>query len=274
MGPRLRPPARSFLASRTTEGARVLVDSHAHLDSDRAPASAEELIAEAAAVGVERIVAIGTGRESSERTIEIARRHAGVSAVIGTHPHDADGYSRDDDAWISALGEDPEVVAIGECGLDYFRDLSDRAAQRRAFSAQIGIARDLGLPVVVHSRAAEDDTLAVLRSEAAGHPVVLHCFGMPGRIDEVLAEGWMVSFAGNVTFAKADDLRAAARLVPEERLVVETDAPYLTPVPKRGSPNRPAYVRHTLDALAAVRGVDPAELARATTANANRVLGR
>lgn len=196
-----------------------------------------------------------------------------MSAIIGVHPHDADRFGPDDEAWIRDLGADPEVVGIGECGLDYFRELSDRGAQRRAFSAQIGIARDLGLPIVIHSREAADDTIEVLRTEAAGHPVILHCFGMPAKIDDVLAEGWNVSFAGNVTFKKADELRTAARLVPEDRLLVETDSPYLAPVPMRGKPNRPAYVGHTLDAIAQVRGVDPAELARITTANAHRVFG-
>lgn len=222
---------------------------------------------------MERIVAIGTGRASSERTIETAERHPGVSAVIGVHPHDADAYSSDDDVWIRDLSQHAEVVGIGECGLDYHRDLSARAAQRRAFSAQIAIARDAGLPIVIHSRAAAEDTLTVLRSEAAEHPVILHCFGMPEHIDEVLAEGWMVSFAGNVTFSRADDLRAAARLVPEDRLLVETDSPYLAPVPMRGKPNRPAYVRHTLELVASVRGVDTTDLARATSANAARVFG-
>jgi TatD DNase family protein len=243
------------------------------LDSTSAAAPAAELIAEAEAAGVERIVAIGTGLDSSEQAIALAHRHPGVSAVIGVHPHDADRFGPDDERWIRELGSDTDVVGVGECGLDYFRDLSDHAAQRRAFSAQIGIARDLGLPIDIHSRAAEQDTLDVLRSEAAGHPVVLHCFGMPGRIDDVLSEGWTVSFAGNVTFKKADDLRAAARLVPEDHLLVETDSPYLAPVPMRGKPNRPAYVRYTLEAIAEIRGTDPEELARTTTANAHRVFG-
>ncbi len=222
---------------------------------------------------MERIVAIGIGRESSDRVIGLARAHAGVSAVIGVHPHDADGFGPDDEAWIRERAGEPEVVGIGECGLDYYRDLSDRTTQRRAFSAQITIARDVGLPVVVHSREATADTIDVLRSEAADHAVVLHCFGMPDRIDDVLAEDWLVSFAGNVTFKTADELRAAARLVPDDRLLVETDSPYLTPVPLRGRPNRPAYVRHTLEAIARVRGVEPDALARTTTANAERVFG-
>lgn len=266
------PPVRYSHVSKRSRAA-ALVDSHAHLDSASGAAPADELIAEAADAGVERIVAIGTGQESSERAIALSHQHPGVSAIIGVHPHDADRFGPDDEVWIRDLGADPEVVGIGECGLDYFRELSDRGAQRRVFSAQIGIARDLGLPIVIHSREAADDTIEVLRTEAAGHPVILHCFGMPAKIDDVLAEGWNVSFAGNVTFKKADELRTAARLVPEDRLLVETDSPYLAPVPMRGKPNRPAYVGHTLDAIAQVRGVDPAELARITTANAHRVFG-
>jgi len=189
------------------------------------------------------------------------------------HPHDADGFSAEDEAWIRELAAAPEVVGIGECGLDYFRGTSDPSAQREAFVSQIGIARELSLPVVVHARAATEDTIATLGQHADGLDVVLHCFGMPERVEDVAEAGWYASFAGNVTFARADDLREAARAIPEDRLLLETDSPYLAPVPKRGKPNRPAWVVHTLERVAQVRGATAAALEQATDRNAARVFG-
>ena len=163
------------------------------------------------------------------------------------------------------------MVAIGECGLDYHREGAAREAQARAFAAQIGLARDAGLPVVVHTRDAEDDTLDLLEREAAGHPVVLHCFSMPGRAAQVAERGYYTSFAGQLTFPKARDLQDAARGLPDAGLLVETDAPYLAPVPRRGRPNRPANVAHTLRFLAGLRATAPEALDALTTANARRV---
>jgi TatD DNase family protein len=230
-------------------------------------------VAEAAAAGVERIVTIGVGRASSERAIALAERHPEVFAAIGVHPHDADGWSPADEAWIRELAAHPRVVAVGECGLDFYRDHARPEAQRRAFASQIGIARDAGLPLVIHTRQATDETLAILAAEADGHPVVLHCFSMPERLDEVTERGYMVSFAGQVTYNNAADLQAAARRAPADRLLVETDSPYLAPVPRRGRPNRPANAAHTLRFLATLRGVGAEDLDDLTTANAARVFG-
>jgi TatD DNase family protein len=163
------------------------------------------------------------------------------------------------------------AVAVGETGLDYFRDYAPRASQRSLFDRQIALAADLGLPVVVHSRAAEEDTAAAL--EATDGTVVLHCFSSPGLLEPALERGWYVSFAGNVTYPKASDLREAARAVPSERLLAETDSPYLAPQPVRGLRNEPAFVVHTLAALAEVRGEDAAELARQIDANATAAFG-
>jgi TatD DNase family protein len=221
---------------------------------------------------VERIVTIGVGRASSVRAIALAEAHPEVSAAIGIHPHDAARYTPADDVWLRELGSHPAVVAIGECGLDYHRNLSPPHAQRRAFDAQIGVAIECGKPLVIHTRDAADDTLAQLAG-AGGHPVVLHCFSLPERLDEVLARGYMTSFAGQVTYRKATDLQDAARRVPDDRLLVETDSPYLAPVPRRGRPNRPANVAHTLRFLAELRGVEPDALDAVTTANAARVFG-
>lgn len=220
-----------------------------------------------------RIVTIGVGRSSSEDALALAERHEEVYAAVGVHPHDADGFTDADLDWIRDLGAHPKVVAVGECGLDNFRDHARPENQRRAFSAQIGVARDLGLPLVIHTREASDETLDILAREAGDHPVILHCFSMPERLDEVAERGYVLSFAGQVTFPRSVELQRAARDAPADRLLVETDSPYLTPVPRRGRPNRPANVAHTLRFVADVRGVTAAELDELTTANAARVFG-
>lgn len=231
------------------------------------------MVAEARAAGVERIVTIGVGRASSERAVALAEVHPEVYAAVGVHPHDADAYTPADDAWIRELAAHPKVVAIGECGLDYFRDRAEPAAQARAFAAQIGLARETGLPVVVHTREAGQDTVALLDREAGDHPVVLHCFSLPERLAEVAERGWYVSFAGQLTYPRNTDLHTAARDAPADRILVETDSPYLAPVPRRGRPNRPANVVHTLRVLAALRGSTEEELDALTTANARRCFG-
>lgn len=219
------------------------------------------------------MIAIGVGRASSERTIALAEAHPQVRCAIGVHPYDADAYGPDDEAWIRDLAAHPAVVAIGECGLDHHRPNAAPEAQRRAFASQIRIARAAELPLVVHTRDAARETLDLLAAEADGHPVVMHCFSIPEHLDEVVARGWMTSFAGQVTYPKATDLQAAARAVPEELLLVETDSPYLSPAPRRGRPNRPANLAHTLRFIAALRGAGEAELDARTTANAARVFG-
>lgn len=248
-----------------------VVDSHAHLTSCDAPVA--ELLAEARAAGVMRVVTIGCGEESSREAVALAGTHTEVWAAVGVHPHDASGWTAADADWIRELAADPRVVAIGECGLDYHYDRSPRDAQERAFRDQIGLARELGRPLVVHTREAADDTIRILREDAAGMAVVLHCFSLPDRVDVVAAEGWYASFAGPISFPRSDDLRAAAAALPADRILVETDSPYLAPVPRRGRPNRPAYVAHTLAAVAAARGVDIEEADAFTTANAARVFG-
>ncbi len=234
---------------------------------------AAELVAEAAAAGVERIVAIGVGRASSERAVTLSREHPGVRAAVGVHPNDADGFTEADLVWLAELAALPEVVAIGECGLDHYRDHARPDAQRRAFSAQIGLAREVGLPLVIHTRDAARETLDVLAAEADGHPVVLHCFSLTDHLDEVVERGYMLSLAGPVTFPRSTDLQEAARRIPGNLLLVETDSPYLAPVPRRGRPNRPANVAHTLRFVAGLRGVPEGELDALTSANAARVFG-
>lgn len=213
---------------------------------------------------------IGVGRGSAERAVALSEEHPQVHAAVGVHPHDADAFTAADEGWILELSRHPKVVAIGECGLDFYRDHAARPAQRRAFSAQIGLARQAGLPVVVHTRDAADETLAMLAAEAGGLSVVMHCFSMPERLDEVVERGYMLSFAGQVTYANADALRQAAAAAPDELLLLETDSPYLAPVPRRGRPNRPANVAHTLRAVARLRGVAEEDLDELTTRNAAR----
>lgn len=248
-----------------------MVDSHTHLGScEAAPA---QLVDEARESGVTHIVTIGCGQRSSEEALALCDEFAEVYAAIGVHPHDADSFRRADEEWIGELAQHPKVVAIGECGLDYYRDHARPQAQQRAFVTQIGLARELGLPVVVHTRDADDDTLAILDREASGHSVILHCFSMSGRVDEVVERGYLTSFAGQLTYNSAKDLQEAARAIPPQLLLVETDAPYLAPVPRRGKPNRPAYVQHTVEFLAELRGEDPDAVAALTSANAARVFG-
>jgi TatD DNase family protein len=192
---------------------------------------------------------------------------------VGVHPNDADGFTEADLVWLAELAALPEVVAIGECGLDHYRDHARPDAQRRAFSAQIGLAREVGLPLVIHTRDAARETLDVLAAEADGHPVVLHCFSLTDHLDEVVERGYMLSLAGPVTFPRSTDLQEAARRIPGDLLLVETDSPYLAPVPRRGRPNRPANVAHTLRFVAGLRGVPEGELDALTSANAARVFG-
>jgi TatD DNase family protein len=220
-------------------------------------------------------VTIGVGRATSERALALADAHPQVHAAIGVHPHHADAYGPEDAAWLRELAAHPKVVAIGECGLDYYRDRSSRTAQRRCFVDQAALAQELGLALVIHSRDAAEDTLAVLAGAAdpARAPVVMHCFSMPEHAEAVAERGYYTSFAGQLTYSNAKDLQEAARVLPAERLLVETDAPYLAPVPRRGRPNRPANVAHTLRFLAGLRGEEVEDLDRLTTANAARAFG-
>jgi len=248
----------------------TLIDSHCHLEMLDDPSWAVE---QARAAGVETVVSIGIDVASSKLAIGFAERCEGVYATVGLHPHDAGTW---DDALRGALEElaaHPRVVAIGECGLDFYRDLSPRDAQRRAFSAQIALARRAGLPLVVHVREAGEEAMAQLAEEARDLTVVMHCFSLPQYVDACNARGYYASFAGNVTYKNAGDLRAAAARVREDRLMVETDAPFLSPVPNRGNSNVPAWVAHTAAVVGEARGWDAARVAAVTTANARRFFG-
>lgn len=248
-----------------------MVDTHCHLDSCK-PADAE-LVARARSLGVTRIATVGMDPDTNPRALAAARELEGVSAIVGRHPNAAAGWRDSDIEEIERAADAPGVVAVGETGLDYHRDRAPREDQLHAFEAQLDLARRVGLPVVIHTRAADDDTMAVLADGSDGVTVVLHCFSMADRVDEAVERGYLCSFAGNVTYPSAKDLQEAARRVPDELLLVETDAPYLTPVPMRGEPNEPAHVTHTAELVASLRGVEYAELERTVEANAARVFG-
>ena len=229
-----------------------MIDSHTHLDSC-APDDAA-LVAAATQAGVNRILTIGQDGETGRAALAAAEAFPQVFAAIGHHPNQATGFDDHHLAELQALAAHEQCRAIGETGLDYFRDYAPRADQERAFFAQIELARAVAKPLVIHTRAAEDDTIAALRSRADGVAVILHCFSMPERLDECLAEGWWISFAGNVTYPKNEELAAAAGRVPDDRILVETDAPYLTPQPMRKERNQPAYVTETARFVADQRG--------------------
>jgi TatD DNase family protein len=222
-----------------------LIDTHAHLGEDAA-----EVLARARDAGVTRVIDVATTVAGSRETLARAEQYDGVYACLGVHPHDASDPGDLDE--LRELLAHPRAVAVGETGLDYYRDYAPHDAQQRVFDAQLTLAREIGKPVVIHTRNADDDT----RERLLAHdgPVVLHCFSSPGLLDAALERRWYVSLAGNVTYKNAYDLRAAARRVPVDRLLAETDSPYLAPQPVRGKRNEPAYVVHTYAALAELHG--------------------
>jgi TatD DNase family protein len=245
-----------------------MIDTHCHLCDKRFDKDREAVLVRAQEAGVTHLVEIAYAPELVAKAHALAREHAHVYLCVGVHPSES-GRVLDD--YLPALRDHarhPRVVAIGETGLDCYRDYAPRADQERAFHAQIDLARATSKPLVIHTRAAEDDTVETLKARAHGLQVIMHCFSMPDRLDECLAEGWWISFAGNVTYPKATDLAEAAERVPDDRLLVETDAPYLTPQVVRKERNQPAFVTHTARFVAERRGVAYEELERLVEANA------
>lgn len=254
----------------------TLVDSHCHLDDEQFDADREQVIDRAAEAGVARMVVIGTGDgpPDLEPGIRLAERFPAVSATAGVHPHHASKADRDTLPRLRELLRHPKVIALGEIGLDYHYDFSPRDVQMRVFLEQLELARDAGKPVVIHTREAWQDTFETLERHWKGsnQPCIFHCFtGGPSEIRRALELGAWISFGGVVTFPKAVTVQEAARLVPRDRLLIETDAPYLAPVPHRGKRNEPAFAVHTLRKLAELRGEDAGELAAATTTNFARL---
>ncbi len=254
-----------------------MIDSHTHLFL--CDGGEDELVAAAAEAGVNRMLTVGMDREANAAAVAAAERHEAVFAAVGRHPNEASGFDEGTAAEIAELGAHEKVRAIGETGLDFYRDHATPDEQRRAFAAQIEIAIELDLPIVIHSRdpegetSATDEIFATLDARAGEVPVILHCFSAPQRVGDAAERGWYCSFAGNGTYPSAKDLLFAAAKVPEDRILVETDAPYLAPQPYRGKRNQPAYVVETAREIAAVRGVSYEELERTVEANARTLFG-
>jgi TatD DNase family protein len=253
----------------------TVIDSHCHLDGPKFAADRDETIARARAAGVEAMLAIGSGDgpPDLEAAIRLADRYPFIRATVGVHPHDASKATPETFDRLRGLAAHPQVAAIGEIGLDYHYDFSPRDVQRSVFSAQLSLAAQVSLPIVVHTREAWDDTLALLRQHWNG-PGVLHCFtGAPEQARQALDLGFHLAFGGVVTFPKAESTRESARLTPLDRLLVETDCPYLAPVPHRGKRNEPAFILETVKYLAMIRGATPAAISAATARNFHTLFG-
>lgn len=248
-----------------------MIDSHTHLDQCEAPDA--ELLERALQAGVKKLLTVGTDGASCRAALAAAEAFPQVWAAVGRHPNYARGFDDGDLAELQALAEHPRCLAIGETGLDFYRDYAPAEDQARAFAAHIELARQTGKPLVIHSRAAEIQTLAQLAAQAHGVSVIMHCFSMPERLHECLERGYTISFAGNVTYKNAVELARAAQAVPDGQLLMETDAPYLTPQAVRKHRNEPAFVMHTLAFVAQLRQVSASELEEVVEATAARVFG-
>lgn len=250
-----------------------LFDSHTHLNSREFAGEVDATLARARAAGVRRMMVVGYDLPSSRKAVEVAREHEGLFASVGIHPHDAKDFDDRAAAELAVMASDPCVVAFGEIGLDFYRNLSPKDAQVRAFQRQIRMARELDLPVIIHSRDAYEEVLDVLRDEKLGpRGGVMHCFSSGiATARRCLEIGLLIGIAGPVTYKKNEELRTVAREVPAESLLVETDCPYLTPEPLRGKRNEPAYVARVAEQVARERGISPDELAALTTRNAERL---
>jgi TatD DNase family protein len=250
-----------------------MIDSHCHLDDKRFADDLDAVLDRAAAAGIDRILTIGTGDGPPEidRAVRLAERYPQVYASIGVHPHDAAKVTPQTYDDLRALASHAKVIAFGEIGLDYHYDFSPREVQREVFTAQLKLALDVNLPITIHTREAWDDTMAILREHWSG-PGIMHCFtGDPGQAREALALGFHLSYGGVVTFKTAENVRESARITPDERLLIETDAPYLAPIPHRGKRNEPAMMIETARKLAEVRGTTSEAIATLTAANFERL---
>ncbi len=252
----------------------IFVDSHCHIDGAQFDADRDEIVQRAKAAGVEMMLTVGTGNPHDgeiERAVKVAEKYETVFAAIGVHPHDARLYDEAAETHLIELAKNEKVVAWGEIGLDYFYDYSPRDVQRDVFRRQIKLAKNLDLPVIIHSREADDETVEILTEEYKENPGrggVMHCFGGSVEMAKAMLDvGFYISFAGNVTFKKAENLREAARIVPLERLLIETDCPFLAPVPNRGKRNEPSFVVHTARFLADFYNIELETLANQTTRN-------
>jgi len=252
----------------------TLIDSHCHIDGEQFDADRDEVVQRARDAGVAAMLNIGTGDPHSDdfrRAVAVAEKYENVYASVGVHPHDAKLYDDAAEAHlIELVRSSKKVIAWGEIGLDFYYDHSPRDVQEKVFRRQIAVARELDLPIIIHSRDADDETVRILKEENGSGKLrgIMHCFGgTPEMARPLLEIGFLISFAGNVTFKKAENLRESARVVPLDKMLVETDCPFLTPVPFRGKRNEPAFVAHTAAFLAELHGVEPETIAEHTTRN-------
>jgi TatD DNase family protein len=250
----------------------MLIDTHTHLDHCREDAAG--LVADARGAGVGLIIQAGTDLARSRFSVDVAERFPEVFATVGFHPHEAQHLDDAAFADIEGMTGHPRVVAVGETGFDFYHDYSPHEVQEQVFLRHLDLAHRAGLPVVIHTRDAAERTLAVLDEHAAGLTVILHCFSLPQRLDELVERGYYISFAGNVTYPKAVDLQQAAADVPAPRLLLETDAPWLAPVPLRGRPNRPGLVAKVYEFVAELRNASVDDLAAQVEANVRRAFPR
>lgn len=250
-----------------------LIDSHCHLSYPKLAGQLDQVLARAAAAGVDRCVTVGTSIPDIEAALAIADRHESIRVAAGFHPHEAAKITGADLTRLEELLRSPKLVAIGEMGLDYHYDFSDRPSQQRVFESQLAIAEKVALPIVIHCREAHDHTVQTLAAAGMdGKPVVFHCFtGTADQAADIADHGWRLSFTGVVTFKNAQQLQTVAKQYPADQIMIETDAPYLSPMPVRHvRPNEPAFVAHTFRFLAELRNADPHELAAQTAANTTR----
>ncbi len=253
----------------------MLIDTHAHVHDMRFDSDRNEVINRARTAGVGTIITVGTDLENSRAAVSLAEEYSFIYATVGGHPHEVKDITANDLTELHVLANHFRVVAYGEIGLDYYYDHSPRDIQRKRFKDQLNIARTLDLPVVIHTRDAQEDTLAILKEEWKDRPGVFHCFtGDPAYAIQALQLGFMVSFSGIVTFPKANELREAVRVVPLDRLLIETDCPYLAPVPYRGKRNEPSYLPAVVATIADEKSpISPQEIARVSSDNAKKLFG-
>jgi len=252
----------------------MFIDTHAHLDFDRFDEDRDEVIQAAYDAGVKRIVNIGADMESSRNSVNLAKKYDFIYAAVGVHPHDVKEISPEDYDELKELAQNDKVVAIGEIGLDYYYDNSPRGEQQEAFKIQLQLAKELNLPVVIHSRDAKEDTLAILEEHAKGLEGIVHCYAYDlATAKRVIDMGFYLAFGGVITFNNAKDLRAVVKEIALDKILIETDAPYLTPAPHRGKRNESKFVIHVAKKIAEIKGIDVAEVAEKTTENAKNLLG-
>lgn len=250
----------------------MLIDSHAHLDDERFDLDREYIIENLQKNGIELVVNIGADIHSSKASVELANRYENIYAVVGVHPHAAKEMDENSLAEIEKLAKNKKVLAIGEIGLDYHYDNSPRDIQRKRFREQIGLAKKLDLPIVVHSREADEDLLHILKEEGQGLRAIIHCFSSDrAQLKEYLELGFYIAIGGPVTFKKTDELKEVAKLVPIDRLLLETDAPYLAPTPYRGKRNEPIFVKQTAKLIAELRGMTLEDLSLQTNRNTKKI---